>query len=1088
MRKRIVILLSFAVALSSLLTGNVSAAAKGPTVLQAARQTALRAEQQNLAEHYTSAGGQLSFNEMAQARNFDSTDNAVFGGYAWDMGVGETGAGTEPGRAVITTGKLEANTTYWFTYLYQKDFRVVFESVKDPAGTVVKQGYAANSGSVTYTDDIYDSCSSVTKQLINKWWQQENEKNYHRVALCFTTAAAGCYKINLKSSKTWPMENCEWDAARFSDLRLVKQTAGNLAAEVALGQNLTVSSNVALMKRDDHILSNGTAAYSLFGGQSWAFELNSDNTGVITYKANLEKNRVYTFSYIYANDYKIQMDTSNPVTGPDGNTVFGAAYDPQNAVRIAGNVNAYKVTVRFIALQSGEYTFNLGTQKAWGNDENYWTFTTLSDLQLYEEEAFAPFAELSYENAAAGLVGVSMRAGAGNVKQAMRFKSSVNKAFVATGVEGYTAVEYGSLVAGTETLGSTELTLNLVNSAIPALKGVAYHREQQPTPILWQENNEYATFTAALTNITVESSAKAFTVRPYIVLQKSEQSLTLYGEAQSASVFEVCKAILASGKADDIAAVNAIMAGNSAFKAAYNSWQTAEEPGALDPEAPVGDGANYLQLSVLNGQTPITKNYRGYSATIYHAFGFMEDESSGRVYTEKMRNDELKKLTNFGIRYARTRYPSDWTWDANRGWDFSRNRFGYFCNYAKALQQRGVQVVLQAGWHLGAITEIEDCSIGEVEYLKGRGVDRYAESYGLDFTGKSAEEQRMIKGARRYGYWLGQTLLQLRSRGIYNVNYISYFVEPSNFYSGYPAGNSNKEYVLICRASRNKLGEMGLENTVKHVGPNEVSGTGDELLQYVLKTDPELFDIYTAHTYPHASSVSSDEYANILTPSYQSYKNHMQNAGLWGKKEFWIDELDVKADDYPAQSDLAWGGLQNAVCGIVGQQLGMNNMLFWQLFDQLWTDFTSNGGEWKNGIHITGIVPSLFEGNTPRKQFYTFGPFVKYNGYQKGKVYQTNNNALMQNHESLYLGAAQLEDGKWTISVVNNGSKDRPVEINFEKALNQTLYRHRQTASSVTATPEGCLARADATYLQVKGKLRDVIPAGSIVIYTGVKG
>ena len=219
------------------------------------------------------------------------------------------------------------------------------------------------------------------------------------------------------------------------------------------------------------------------------------------------------------------------------------------------------------------------------------------------------------------------------------------------------------------------------------------------------------------------------------------------------------------------------------------------EPGVLDPEAPIDDETEYLQLSVLNGQTPITKNYRGHSATIYHAFGFMEDESSGRVYTEKMRNDELKKLTNFGIRYARTRYPSDWTWDANRGWDFSRNRFGYFCNYAKALQQRGVQVVLQAGWHLGAITEIESCSIGEVEYLKGRGADRYAESYGLDFTGKSAEEQRMIKGARRYGYWLGQTLLQLRSRGIYNVNYISYFVEPSNFYSGHPAGNSNKEYV-----------------------------------------------------------------------------------------------------------------------------------------------------------------------------------------------------------------------------------------------------------------------------------------------------
>ena len=60
-----------------------------------------------------------------------------------------------------------------------------------------------------------------------------------------------------------------------------------------------------------------------------------------------------------------------------------------------------------------------------------------------------------------------------------------------------------------------------------------------------------------------------------------------------------------------------------------------EEPGTLDPEAPIDNETEYLQLSVLNGQTPITKNYRGHSATIYHAFGFMEDESSGRVYTEK---------------------------------------------------------------------------------------------------------------------------------------------------------------------------------------------------------------------------------------------------------------------------------------------------------------------------------------------------------------------------------------------------------------------------------------------------------------------
>ena len=564
MRKRIVILLSFAVALSSLLTGNVSAVAKGPTVLQAARQTALRAEQQNLAESYTSAGGQLSFNDMAQARNLDSTANDIFGGYAWDMGVGKTGAGTEPGRAVITTGELEANTTYWFTYLYQKDFRVVFESVKDPAGTVVKQGYAANSGSVTYTNDIYDS---ATDKLASHGWGTR----YYRVAFCFTTAAAGSYTINLKSSKAWHFDDDgSWSAARFSDLRLIKQTAGNLAAEVTLGQNLTVSSNVSLAVAGEKC--NGTAAYSLFGGQSWAFELTSNDIATLTYTANLQQNKVYSFSYIYANDYKIQMDTDLPVKAPDGNVAFGVEYDSQSVEAVAGNFNAKKVTVRFIALQSGQYTFNLKTCKTWGNDKNNWSYTSLSDLQLYEVEAFAPFAELSHENAAAGLVGTSMRAEAGNVKQAMRFKNSVSKAFVANGVEGFTAVEYGSLVAGTEKLGSTALTLDLIGSEIPALKGVAYHKDSQPTPILWQENNEYATFTAALTGITVENSAKALTVRPYIVLQKGEQSFTLYGTAQSASVFEVCKAILASDNAADKSAVNAIMAGNAAFKAAYDAW------------------------------------------------------------------------------------------------------------------------------------------------------------------------------------------------------------------------------------------------------------------------------------------------------------------------------------------------------------------------------------------------------------------------------------------------------------------------------------------------------------------------------------
>lgn len=500
----------------------------------------------------------------------------------------------------------------------------------------------------------------------------------------------------------------------------------------------------------------------------------------------------------------------------------------------------------------------------------------------------------------------------------------------------------------------------------------------------------------------------------------------------------------------------------------------------------VDEEVYYDELRVYNAEKPIITNYRASSSTIYHAFGFMKDDANGRVYTDKMLKTEVDRLADSGYRYVRTRYQSHWVWNNSKGWDFGSDRFGYFADYAKAMQEKNIEILLQIGWHFSYVSEIGSSSIGEVSYLKGRGEDRFGESKGFDFTGMSDEDVRLVKAGRRMGNFITKTLLELRSRGINNVNHLLYFVEPCNDYQG--ESSATREYVLVSRAIKDKMTEMGVANTVKHVGPNEVSRTGDNLLKYVLENDPDLFDIYSCHFYPKASSITMDVFPEMTLPVYTSYLNHMKEAGLFGKKEFWIDEYDTQASDLSVKTNSGWHGLQVASTAIVGQQLGIQNMIFWQLFDQLWTDNTSHGGEWEHGVHITGIVPTLFESPTPRDQYYTLGLFTKYNGYKNGTVYKTNNSQLIEDFAGIYIGAVKLEDGNWTVTVVNLDIMERNIKIKFDNAINRTLYRHQETVNTVKATPDAKLKDADATYLNVKDIVVDTVPAGSITVYTSIKG
>ena len=529
-----------------------------------------------------------------------------------------------------------------------------------------------------------------------------------------------------------------------------------------------------------------------------------------------------------------------------------------------------------------------------------------------------------------------------------------------------------------------------------------------------------------------------------------------------------------------------------------DSGEEIEEISPEDTENQIETLIDPLQLNVFNSETPISTKYRGYSGTVHSAFHYMDD-AYGRNYTPKMLQTELNRLDTAGIKYVRSAFRSSWMWNtATESYDWTTERFNNFVSFGKDMQSKGISIILHMGWHCNFIIEnpdVPETSLGEQTYHKGRGDDKYGESSGYDFTGYSENQVRLIKGARRYGYWYAEAIRQLRARGVNNIDYLLYFTEPWGDWKKIDTGFFD-DYILVCKSVKEKLTEEGIANTVKHIGPNPSSYTSEGLLDYVLEKAPDLFDIISAHSYPRAARATDDIYYDIMSNAATSYIDAVKKAGIYPQREFWVDETYVK--DYASTPDAgsdnqiannAWYGLQLVFQGIVNQQRGINQTISWFLIDQRWDSASvANSGESWHGMQFVGSMPALVFSPIPREQYYFHNLFVRYNGYQNGTVYRTNLDELAESYYGVYIGAVKLEDGSWTVTVLNLTAFPETVVVNFDKAINQTLYRHKQTAGEVKADASAKLAGVDKVYTSVKDKFCDVVPGGTVAIYTGLKG
>lgn len=533
------------------------------------------------------------------------------------------------------------------------------------------------------------------------------------------------------------------------------------------------------------------------------------------------------------------------------------------------------------------------------------------------------------------------------------------------------------------------------------------------------------------------------------------------------------------------------------------------------------DEPEIVNLKVYNSRTPINDNYMGMNATVYHCFNyFLRDGSDSRgVYTDEMLDIELDRLENMGFKNMRTQFHSSWLWNSAKGeFDFNTKQVNNFIDYCKALQKRGMNVMLNNMWYFTAPGNNGSNSKTSVDYyLDGNGEDRFGETlnysdciatkymiksdvspkdYGLQTTPYKGDltmtdyYNRIGLSALRYGEITAKFFEVMKANGIYNIDYLFYFTEPSYYYMTLddPTGPVNEEYLFFCRTLRNVLDKKECMKGVKHVGPNQGHiTTGEGLLKYVIEREPELFDVITSHYYPRSGDATNDVYYDYNYEALSSYRQVMQAEGLWGKAEFWQDEMFARMENVTQKTyEISAIANQTIISAICSQQMGVDNILMWQAFDQAFPQSLENSTEFRNGIHITGTCPSFFESSTPYISYYGVGLFTRYNNSPNGgnAIATSSGDYEVGDYPGVYIGATELEDGNFTITVVSINIDDTKFVIDFDKALGKNLHRHREALDKRVPKTSAKLADADATFMNVGNKLTDVIEPFGIYIYT----
>ena len=743
----------------------------------------------------------------------------------------------------------------------------------------------------------------------------------------------------------------------------------------------------------------------------------------------------------------------------------------------------------------------------------------LDNLQINEKDGGGADSIIEYDGMQT--VGSSIR-----IKgvQGIRQKTRINKSLLCTNDFGITVKEYGTVTMRADYLNSpNDLVLNgkytKNNKTLTAVKGVSYSFNDK-IDLRYDETDNYIEYTGVLINIPESGYVRDYIIRGYVIYNDSKGAEHIYyTDTVNTSIYKVAKVAYTARNSDKDFAES-----ESTRNYLYNDILSKKTDNSI---------------TVKNASPVITNDFQGINATVYHAFATMKD-NLGRNYTDEQVAIEMDRLKDSGITTVRSAFFSRFAWNSSKGWDWDSADMNAVYKWANMLNERGIDVAFSAGWHMNyftfpkydydeatktgeRVTKGEhDASILEVDYLYGayksvdagnynadsyvprvsRAVyaDRYGESVGVDFSGLSDYEKRIKRASLRYGEWMAQALEAFKARGINNIDYLLTFTEPSYATADVREGYYAEEFMTLTAGLNTKLKEHSVRKNIKIVGPNQGSiNTGDGLLKYYLvycQSHPEAeeyIDILTAHMYPKSSSKSiyeTEYYHDSTKSAYVSYKATLDTYNTKNKK-FWIDEYFASSPlDADCTSNNGVISTQLAAGYVAAINTGLERVLTWQIFDQLWVNQTSTNSEFIGGVHAVGTCPSFtpnvhkdylpYASQTPRTHYYGLNLLGKYISGKKCIVYNCENDS----DSGLYTAAIKRDDGQYAVLVINTTAVPNNVSVKFDYLSVKNVSRYLYDPNGVVQTPAATSIPKDKVIENVDSSgFYDTVAPYSFAIY-----
>lgn len=473
-----------------------------------------------------------------------------------------------------------------------------------------------------------------------------------------------------------------------------------------------------------------------------------------------------------------------------------------------------------------------------------------------------------------------------------------------------------------------------------------------------------------------------------------------------------------------------------------------------------------VSTAVTFKKTAAQTNYAGIGGNVPVYLYFPDDTIGDGGFSEKEIELSIKRVVDSGVDIVRAYgvMPGQSTSADGKSWDWNSKYMQCFYRYAKAMQDNGIDIILNPNQGMGQ-SSYSDPGLSKMKEATGKTYQELFAEWCVEYV-----REVVIK------------------RGFSNIKYLMYATEPNNGSRAYDLKYVD-EWLSYVSAAHNALKTAGLRDRWQIVGPNiavssnswdaakieESRAQAVKWIDYIIDNCNEAVDIYSVHDY-----YNSNLYGGFGQDAYKYYKDfceYAKNAIKRTGKPFWWDEWNISSgrDESTLNDPLR---AYEVAMGMLSQMTnGANHSVVWFLLDTKWPGSTKTAyGEYDEGVMKMGVIPSALQSATPYPAFYSFA--LVSSAVQPGDdVY-----SLTDDDGWIHAMLLKHKNGKYSIVAINASYDTSNVTFNIPWNLKGTFERAVYDPLTHTPTPDGKTIKPTST-VKITNTFTDKISAYQVVVY-----